>query len=160
MKFQRSFLLPLLFSISLFHLLRTAAVPDSQAIEKSKLFIYKSCKSTPYPDTCNNSLSRFAGKIQQSPLSLAIAATDSTGLEFQPVFAYILNHAITGMARCVENIDTGHRDVLNSGKLLNNLKSPVDIITVESWINAALRGANSCVDDIRGVKDVGIKTLK
>ncbi|XP_020575668.1 21 kDa protein-like [Phalaenopsis equestris] len=150
-------------------LLLTTISPAVFAIlANSTDFIRRSCAVTLYPQLCYISLKPYAKNMKESPLALAIIATEVSlaNIKKSALQAEALRHHRTGSAGaalhdCLDLLRTAEDLTKQSVAEIQKLWRAVklggssffwDVSNAQTWMSAALTDEDTCVD---GFEDVG-----
>ncbi|XP_027356775.1 pectinesterase inhibitor 4-like [Abrus precatorius] len=162
-------LLTLLFISTLIHAASTSSSSTTtNSLKAYKMFIKDECNSTTYPDVCYKSLSPYASKVKNNPLTLtklsvnvalkAAKSAYSTLKKLSNSTGKLTRGETSVIADCRENID----------ETLDLLKQSVDGLahlngtttsdekfqwdTIKTWMSAAITDESTCTDEFDEMK--------
>lgn len=126
-------------------------------------FIRTSCAKTNFPGLCFRSLSPHATAIRTSPtqlvgkaLTVALSGARTTSMQLSTMSKTkkgMREIQAKAMKDCVENVRTTVEELRKSIKQMDHLGGQslgFQINNMQTWVSAALTGANTCLDGFSG----------
>ncbi|GLJ05204.1 hypothetical protein SUGI_0013650 [Cryptomeria japonica] len=166
--------------LSLFITMTAAILPSTGASASNPNcsdLVTSSCKMTPHPDICLDSLCSYscflqAKKPQKQKKELVKAAVNVTLTNAKNMTAWAVkfsrdNRGLNGteggaLSDCVENFGDTVDQIHDSLAELKHLRSEsfkFQMSNVQTWMSAALTNEDSCLDGFEGVPDGRVKGL-
>ncbi|KAL0909343.1 hypothetical protein M5K25_020200 [Dendrobium thyrsiflorum] len=135
--------------------------------ENSTDFILRNCAATLYPQLCYKSLKPYAPTVNQSPLTLAVAAANVSlsKIKDASLQAVRLRRNSTGrvgaaLRDCVESLRTAADLTKQSAEEIQKLGPAAqaggpsfawEVSNAQTWMSAALTNEDTCIDGFDGV---------